>query len=102
METLLDNKSDNFKFLTSFPLDIRAWSAETQTNIACFYTVPYESILRHWSLCAPTENILSSRFLMFSGGIERDMWHEVGLRSRLQMFFRIGVLKNFAIFEEKT
>ena len=29
METLLDNKSDNFKFLTSFSLDIRAWSIET-------------------------------------------------------------------------
>ena len=34
METLLPKKSDNFKFLTSFSLDIRAWSTETQTNIA--------------------------------------------------------------------
>ena len=34
METLLDNKLDNFKFLTSFSLDIRAWSSEMPTNIA--------------------------------------------------------------------
>ena len=42
METLFDNKSDNFKFLTPFSLDIRVWSTETQTNIA----VAYEPILR--------------------------------------------------------
>ena len=33
METLLYKKSDNFKFLTSFLLDIRAWPKDTQTNI---------------------------------------------------------------------
>ena len=33
METLLDNKSDNFKFLTSFLLNITAWLTETLTNI---------------------------------------------------------------------
>ena len=101
METLFDNKSDNFKFLTSFSLDIRVWSTETQTNIA----VAYEPILRRQSLCTPAENILSSHCLMFSEGIERDMWHQVGLRtlksSRSQMFFRIGVLENFAIFKWK-
>ena len=32
----------------------------------CFYTVAYEPILRHWSLCKPTENILSSHFFVFS------------------------------------
>ena len=103
METLLDNKSDNFKFLTPFSLDIRAWSTETQTNIALF--VAYEPILRHCSLCTPTEIILSSHFLLFSGGIERDIWHEVGLMTlrsnRSQMFFRAGVLKNFAMFKGK-
>ena len=103
METLLDNKSDNFKFLKSFLLDIRDWSTETQTNIAFF--VAYEPILRHWSLCTPTENILSSHFLLFSECIERDIWHEVGLRTlkrnRSQTFFRNGVLKNFAMFKGK-
>ena len=71
----------------------------------CFYTVAYEPILRHCSLCTPTENILRSQFLMFSGGIERDMWHKVSLRtlksSRSQIFFRIGVLKHSAIFKGK-
>ena len=36
MQTLLDNKSDNFEFLASFSLDITAWSTETQTNISLF------------------------------------------------------------------
>ena len=36
METLLDNKSDNFEFLRSFSLDITALSTETQTNISLF------------------------------------------------------------------
>ena len=71
----------------------------------CFYIVAYEPILRHWSFCKPTENNFSSHFLMFSVGIEKKMWHEVGLRtlksSRSQIFFRIGALKNFAIFKEK-
>ena len=70
-----------------------------------FYTVVCEPILRQWSLCIPTENILRSNFLMFSGSIERDMWHKVGLRTlkstRTQMFFRIGVLKNVSMFEGK-
>ena len=34
METLLHKKSDNVKFLTSYSLDIRAWSTETLTNIS--------------------------------------------------------------------
>ena len=83
-------------FLTSFLFDIRTWLTETQTNIA-FYAVECEPILCHWSLCIPTEIILSSHFLLLSGSIDRDMWHEVGLRtlknSRSQTFFRIGVLK---------
>ena len=75
METLLDNKSDNFKFFH--------WILEPDQQICKqillrFYTVAYEPILRHWSLCTPTENI--SPFFMFSGSIERDMWHEVGLK----------------------
>ena len=69
-----------------------------------FYTVAYEPILRHCSLCTPTENILSSPFLMFSGSIERNMRHEVGLKtlksSRTQMFFRLGVL--FHNIQRKT
>ena len=36
METLFDNKLDNFEFLTSFSLDITAWSTETQTDISLF------------------------------------------------------------------
>ena len=36
METLHDNKSGSFNFLTSFSLDVRAWSTETQTNISFF------------------------------------------------------------------
>ena len=36
MRTVLDNKSNNFKFLTSFSLDIRPLSTEKQTNIALF------------------------------------------------------------------
>ena len=36
METLHDNKSENFKFLMSFSLNVRAWSTETQTNIVLF------------------------------------------------------------------
>ena len=104
IETLLDNKSDNLKFLTYFSLDIRAWSTETQQIFLRFYTVAYEPILRHWFLCTPTENILSCPFFMFSGSIERDMWHEVGLRtvksSLTQMFFRIGVL--FLNIQRKT
>ena len=104
METLLDCKSNNFKFLTSFPLDIREWSTEAQI-LLCFYTVVCEPILRHWSLCAPTENILSSHFLMFSGGYRKRhvTWKgfKVFKSSCLQMFFRIGALKNLAIFKEK-
>ena len=44
METLLSKKSDNFKFLTSFSLDIRAWSTEMQTNIALLL---YSGALTH-------------------------------------------------------
>ena len=34
LETLLHKKLNSFKFLTTFLLDIRDWSTETQTNIA--------------------------------------------------------------------
>ena len=30
----------------------------------------------HWSLSTPPENRKPEVFLMFSGGIERDQWHE--------------------------
>ena len=30
--------------------------------LICFYVVAYEPILRHWSLCTPNENMLSSQF----------------------------------------
>ena len=105
MESLLDNKSDNFKFSTSFPLDVRAWLTERQTNIA---SILYSGV---WTHSTPLMSLYTHRkylklsFLMFSGGIERHIRHEVGLRtlksSRSQMFFRIGVHKNFAIFKEK-
>ena len=92
-------------FLTSFLFDIRTWLTETQTNIA-FYAVECEPILCHWSLCIPTEIILSSHFLFLSGSIDRDMWHEVGLRtlknSPSQTFFRIGVLKISQYSKENT
>ena len=55
METLIDNKSDNFKFLTSFSFDIRAWLTETETHIALFlysgvwtYSAPLVSLYNHW------------------------------------------------------
>ena len=55
MDTLLDNKSDNFKFLTSFSLDIRAWSKERETSITLFlysgvwtHSAPLVSLHTHW------------------------------------------------------
>ena len=54
METLFDNKSDNFKFLTPFSLDIRAWSTEMQTNITFIANIanivhaPLVSLYTHW------------------------------------------------------
>ena len=32
----------------------------------------------HWSFSITHENIRKSLFFMFSGGIERDQWHEMG------------------------
>ena len=49
MENFLDNKSDDFKFVTSFSLDIRAWSTETQTNIDLFL---YKGVSTHSALLA--------------------------------------------------
>ena len=103
METLLHKKSDNFKFLTFFSLDIRAWSTETQTNIALLlyggvltHSAPLVSLYTHWKY-------LKLSFFDVSRGYRKR--HEVGLRTlkstRSQMFFRIGVLKNFAIFKGK-
>ena len=40
----LHKKSDNFKFLTSFSLDIRAWSTKMQANIALLL---YSGVLTH-------------------------------------------------------
>ena len=36
----------------------------------------------HWSLSIliPPENIRTFGFLMFSGGLERDQWHEIWLQ----------------------
>ena len=73
METLIDNKSDNFKFLTSFRWILEPDQQKRTQMLLHFYTVAYEPILRHCSLCTPTENILSFPFLMFSGSTERDM-----------------------------
>ena len=36
METLLDNKSDNFKFWTSFSLDIKPDEQERKQILLCF------------------------------------------------------------------
>ena len=103
METLLQKKSDNFKFLTFFSLDIRAWPTEMQTNIALLlysgvltHSAPLFSLYTHWKF-------LKLSFFYVSKGYRK--WHEVGLRTlnstRSQIFFRIGVLKNFAIFKGK-
>ena len=104
METLGDNKPDNFKFLTSFRWILEPDQQEHKQILLHFCIVAYEPILRPCSLCTPTENILSFPFLMFSGSIKRDMWHEKGLwtlkSSRTQMFFRLGVL--FLNIQRKT
>ena len=103
METLLHKKSDKFKFLASFSLDIRVWSTETQTNIALLlykgvltHSAPLVSLYTHWKY-------LKFSFFDVSRGYRKR--HEVGLRTlksnRSQMFFRKGVLKNFAIFKGK-
>ena len=102
-ETLLHKKSVNFKFLTSFLLDIRVWSIERQTNIAFLlykgvftHSAPLASLYTHWKY-------LKLLFSEVSTGYRKR--HEVGLQTlksnRSQMFFRIGVLKNFAIFKGK-
>ena len=98
METLLHKKSDNFKFLRSFLLDIRGWSIETQINIALLlysgvwtHSAPQISLYTYWKY-------LKLSFFLVSRGCTKR--HEVGLRTlkstHSQMFFRIGVLKNFA------
>ena len=103
MEILLHKKSDNFKFLTSFSLDVRALSTETQTNIALVlysgiltYSAPLVSLYTLWKY-------LKLTFFHVSRGYR--IRHEVGLRTlesaRSQMFFRIGVLKSFAILKGK-
>ena len=103
METLLHKKSDNVKFLTSYSLDIRAWSTETQTNISLLL---YNGVLTHSatlvSLYTYWKYLKLSFFDVPRGYRKR---HEVVLRtlkcSRWQMFFRIGVLNNFAMFKGK-
>ena len=103
METLLHQESDNFKFLTSFSLDIRAWSTETQINIALLlhsgalnYSAPLVSLYTHWKYL---------KLSIFDVSRWYRKRHEVGLRTlkstRSQMFFRTGVFKNFAIFKGK-
>ena len=97
----LHKKSDSFKFLTSFSLDIRAGSIKVQTNITVLlysgvltHSAPLVSLYTHWKY-------RKFSFFYVSRGYRKR--HEVGLRtlksSRSQMFFRIGVLKNFAIFK---
>ena len=57
----------------------------------------------------PLEVSETSGFLTFSGGIEKDQWHETGQclcipcfqSSRSQMFFKKSDLKNFTIFTGK-
>ena len=55
IKTLLHKKSDKFKLLTSFSLDIRALSTETQTNTALLlysrvliHSGPLTSFYNHW------------------------------------------------------
>ena len=97
MKTLLHKKWDNFKCLMSFSLDIGAWSTETQTNIALLLThsAPLVSLHTHWKY-------LKLSFFYVSMGCRK---RQVGLRSlkstRSQMFFRKGVLENFAVFKGK-
>ena len=86
METLLDNKLDNFKFLTSFSLDIRN----------CFVFIQW----RMNPFCT-TVLIKLSFFDVLRGYRKRHMWHEVGLSSRSEMFFRKDVLKHFTILKGK-
>ena len=90
--------------LMSFSLDIRAWSTETQTDVALIlykgvltHSAPLVSLYTHWKY-------LKLSFFDFPGGYRKR--HEVGLKTlkstRSKMFFRIGVLKNFVIFKGKT
>ena len=72
METLLHRKSDSFKFLTSFSLDIRAWSTETLTKVALLsysgvltHSVPLVSLFMHWKY------LKLSFFDVFIGGGSR-------------------------------
>ena len=99
----LHKKSDNFKFLMFFSLDIRAWSTETQTNVvlllySCVLThsTPFVSLYTHWKY-------LKLSFFNDSRGYRKR--HEVSLRTfkstPSQMFLRISVLKNFATFKGK-
>ena len=103
METLLPKKSDYFLFLTSFSLHVRAWTTETQTNIALLlcsgvltHFAPLVSLYTHWKK-------LKFSFFDVSRGYRKR--HEMGFRTlestRSQMVFRIGVLKNFVIFKRK-
>ena len=96
-------------FLTSFSLHVRVWTTETQTNIAlllyCYafialllltHFAPLVSLYTHWKK-------LKFSFFDVSRGYRKR--HEMGFRTlestRSQMFFRIGVLKNFVIFKRK-
>ena len=103
IETLLHRKSGNFKFLTSFSLDIKTWSTEMLTNIALLlysgvltHSAPLVSLCTHWKY-------LKLSFFNVSRGYRKR--HETGLRTlkstHSQMFFKIDVLKNFAIFKGK-
>ena len=102
METLLDNKSDNFKFLTSFSLDVRAWSTETPTNIASVlysrvwtHSVPLVSLYTHWKYL--------SFFDVFRESRKRHVTWSGFKDSQKQPYANVlqSVLKNFAIFKGK-
>ena len=109
METLLDNKSDNFKFLRYFLMNIRAWSTETQSNIALFiysgvriHSAPLVSLCTHWKFLKLSFFHVFRRYrrrhVTWSGF--KDTQKQSGFKDpRSQMFFRIGVLKNFTIFK---
>ena len=70
IKTLLHKKTKNFKFLTSFSLDIIAWSTETKLNIALLL---YSSILTHSAPLASLYNHWSSPFFDLSRGYRKRL-----------------------------
>ena len=103
METLLDNK-----FLAPFLLYIRAWSTETQGDIALFsYSGVWTcsallvSLYTYWK-ALHWKDLKLSFFYVFKGYRKSHVtWSGFKDSQKQQMFFKVGVLKNFAISKEK-